>query len=98
MAEGVLSYVVCYDVPDDGRRTRLARVLDGYGRRVQYSVYEAVLDRVLFDNLLGRIVSVIDAGTDRVAIYPVCAACAGRRLALGTAAAQWPGHEVVFVV
>ena len=90
--------MICYDVSDDRRRARPARLLDGYGRRVQYSVYEAVLDRVLFDNLLARILSVIDAGADRVAVYALCAACAGRRVGLGTAGVEWPGDEVVLVV
>lgn len=31
--------LVAYDVPDDRRRTRLAKVLDSYGDRVQYSVF-----------------------------------------------------------
>jgi CRISPR-associated protein Cas2 len=29
--------VVTYDVPDDKRRLKLAKLLEGYGRRVQYS-------------------------------------------------------------
>lgn len=31
--------LIAYDVPDDRRRTRLAKVLEGYGDRVQYSVF-----------------------------------------------------------
>ncbi len=31
--------IVAYDVPDDRRRTRLARILLGYGDRIQYSVF-----------------------------------------------------------
>src|SRR3954462_13120061 len=68
------------------------------GAHERLRVYEAVLERVLFDNLVPRIESVIDAGADRVAIYPLCAGCAGRRVGLGTAGREWPGREVVFVV
>ena len=97
MAEGVLSYVICYDIPSDRRRVRLAKLLDGYGHRVQYSVYEVVLSGALFVKLLKQIESIADAREDRVAFYPVCAACVRKRLMVGAAAA-WPDHERVFVV
>jgi len=32
-------YLIAYDVPDDRRRTRLAKKLSAYGDRVQYSVF-----------------------------------------------------------
>src|SRR4051812_8078051 len=98
MADDAFSYLVCYDVPDHKRRTRLAKLLDGYGRRVQYSVYEALLGSALFDKLHAEILGLIDAGADRVAVYRLCAGCAKRRLALGTNATDWLGHEIVFVV
>ena len=36
------TYVVSYDVADDNRPTKLARLLESKGRRVQYSVFEVV--------------------------------------------------------
>jgi CRISPR-associated protein Cas2 len=36
----VSRYIAAYDVADDRSRRRVARVLDGYGQRIQYSVYE----------------------------------------------------------
>lgn len=32
-------YLIAYDVPDDRRRTRVARVLQEFGDRVQFSVF-----------------------------------------------------------
>ena len=32
--------IVVYDIPDDKRRTKLAHFLEGYGSRVQWSVFE----------------------------------------------------------
>jgi CRISPR-associated protein Cas2 len=90
--------VVCYDVTDDRRRTRLARALAAYGRRVQYSVFEASLDRALFDKLVCEVKSLIDARSDRVTVYRLCAACERQRLALGQAEDAWPGDQIVFVV
>ena len=32
--------IVVYDIPDNKRRTKLAHFLEGYGSRVQWSVFE----------------------------------------------------------
>lgn len=37
--EDVRRILVAYDITDDGRRTRLAKVLSKYGDRVQYSIF-----------------------------------------------------------
>ncbi|MBR8835369.1 MAG: CRISPR-associated endonuclease Cas2 [Stigonema ocellatum SAG 48.90 = DSM 106950] len=36
-------YVVAYDVPCDKRRKKISDLLEGYGQRVQYSVFECLL-------------------------------------------------------
>ena len=38
-------YVVAYDIRDDRRRTRVAKILEDFGDRAQYSVFEMELDR-----------------------------------------------------
>lgn len=37
--DDVRRVLVCYDIPDDKRRGRLAKLLESYGDRVQYSVF-----------------------------------------------------------
>jgi CRISPR-associated protein Cas2 len=37
-------YIIAYDITDDRERLRVSRVLDGYGQRVQDSVYQCRLD------------------------------------------------------
>jgi CRISPR-associated protein Cas2 len=36
-------YLICYDIADDRRRDRVSRFLEGYGLRIQKSVFECVL-------------------------------------------------------
>jgi CRISPR-associated protein Cas2 len=36
-------YLICYDIVKDSRRTKVAHLLEGYGLRVQKSVFEVVL-------------------------------------------------------
>ena len=47
-------YVISYDIPDDRRRGQLAKVLKGFGTRVQYSVFEAHLNRTQYDDTQTR--------------------------------------------
>ena len=36
--------VVSYDISDDKRRRKVAKIMEGYGFRVQYSVFECDLE------------------------------------------------------
>ena len=70
-----MHYVISYDMPNDRRRVKMAKILLDFGNRVQYSVFEASLDKKLFDKLLKRVNSVVDEQEDNVRIYPLCAIC-----------------------
>lgn len=47
--------VVAYDIVSTARRTRLARLLEGYGERVQRSVFECDLNGRELGRLLERL-------------------------------------------
>ncbi|MFA6011016.1 MAG: CRISPR-associated endonuclease Cas2 [Desulfobacteraceae bacterium] len=68
-------YLVSYDIPDDKRRTRLAKAIKDFGDRVQYSVFECLLDDALFEQMTDRITSIIDMNEDSVRIYRMCGSC-----------------------
>lgn len=71
-------YVISYDIPDDRRRGQLAKALKGFGTRVQYSVFEAHLNRTQYAELKHAVDRVIDLSEDSVRYYALCSACAGR--------------------
>ena len=71
-------YVISYDVPDNRRRTQLAKVLKGFGMRVQYSVFEAHLTRSQFNEMKHAVARVIDTTEDSVRYYALCGTCATR--------------------
>ncbi len=68
-------YLVSYDIPDDRRRTKLAKTLKDFGDRVHYSVFECLLDTVLFNKMVARINDLVDEKDDSVRIYALCANC-----------------------
>ena len=71
-------YVISYDIPDDQRRTQLAKTLKGFGTRVQYSVFEAHLTHSQFDQMKRAVANIIDPDEDAVRYYVLCNACVGR--------------------
>ena len=44
--------VICYDSPDARRRRAFAAILEEYGARIQFSVFEVRLKPALFDKLI----------------------------------------------
>jgi CRISPR-associated protein Cas2 len=69
------TWVVAYDISDDGRRTRVAKHLEGYGERVQLSVFECRLDESELRRLRAEVRAVTEPREDRIRWYPLCRAC-----------------------
>ncbi len=67
--------IVSYDVVDDRRRAKLAKVLLDYGERVQKSVFECRLDDRLYLKMKKNIESLIDQEEDSVRYYFLCGRC-----------------------
>jgi CRISPR-associated protein Cas2 len=63
-------FIATYDISDNRQRTRVARVLDRYGTRLQFSVFEVWLDP---DELveLRRQVGPLLAELDEFEIIPI---------------------------
>lgn len=76
-------YLVSYDIPDDRRRTKVASLLQDYGQRVQFSVFEVWLTQAMQRELLTRLEKLINVDEDSVRLYWLCAACQKRVITLG---------------
>lgn len=77
-------YVVTYDVPDDKRRTQIAKVLEGYGSRVNYSVFECVLTERQYAALRRKLDRRSKPEEDQLRYYALCADCSRRIDVVGT--------------
>ena len=92
-----MRYIVCYDVSDDKRRRKISEVLDGYGDRIQESVFELPVESLLMDKCMGELMDLVKESEDCVAIYRLCASCDSERTYFGEAASDI-GEETAFVV
>ncbi len=70
-------HLVCYDVHDPKRLRRVAKTLEGYGSRVQYSVFRCRLDRVMLERLHWELNKLMEPEDDLLVI-PLCSQCAAK--------------------
>jgi CRISPR-associated protein Cas2 len=77
--------VVSYDIPDDKRRLKVMKALEGVGEHVQYSVFECRLKRQDVARLKKRLKGLIQEKEDDVRMYLLCKQCVPRIIPLGKA-------------
>lgn len=61
--------VVSYDIPSNRRRYKVMKTLEGFGARVQYSVFECRLKPREIDDLRRRLKNLIADQEDSIRIY-----------------------------
>jgi CRISPR-associated protein Cas2 len=59
-------YLVCYDIADPKRLRRVATICEGWGLRLQESVFECLLDGLGREKLIARLADAINTAHDRV--------------------------------
>ena len=69
-------YVISYDITSDRLRNKIAKVLLGYGRRVQYSVFECHISQKCFEELYKKLAPLmIDYDEGSIRFYHLCGKC-----------------------
>lgn len=59
-------FIVCYDIAEPKRLRKVADILEGYGYRIQYSVFECPLSDLQLAELRGEIQETITISEDQV--------------------------------
>ena len=88
-------YVIAYDIPNDKRRTKVHKILLGYGKWTQYSLFECFLTRKDMILLQAKLAQHLIAAQDSVRFYPLCANCVSKVETIGGSP---PAEDVLFVV
>ena len=69
-------YVISYDISSDRLRNKVAKVLLGYGKRVQYSVFECRISQKRFEELYKKMaLLMVDTDEENIRIYHLCGKC-----------------------
>lgn len=67
----MMFYLVCYDIVSDTRRTKVSKLLEAYGFRVQKSVFECVLDEKQYQSVSKYLMRLVNKREDQVRFYPM---------------------------
>jgi CRISPR-associated protein Cas2 len=91
-------WVIAYDIPDDRRRRKMANTLENFGDRVQFSVFEVIVEERDLETIVKKIEAVLVSEEDSVRLYPLCETCSSKVTVLGIGA-QKPWEELdVYIV
>jgi CRISPR-associated protein Cas2 len=89
-------YLVTYDVREPRRLRRVAKSLEGYGTRIQYSVFRCLLRPRELERMQWELTRILDS-TDELLIIGLCDGCAGRIRTKGHKD-SWKEKEVTFQI
>lgn len=82
-------YIISYDITPDKRRTKIAKLLEGFGSRVQLSVFECDLSTQQFKQLRTRMGKLLQPQEgDNVRVYRLCVGCIETVEIIGTGALE----------
>jgi CRISPR-associated protein Cas2 len=90
-----MCYVIAYDISDDKRRTKIHKVLLGFGTWTQYSLFECFLTRKEMVLLRSKLADHLIDAEDSVRFYPLCAQCQAK---VETVGGSQPHEASVFIV
>ena len=91
----ITCYVIAYDIPDDKRRTKIHKVLLGFGKWTQYSLFECFLSRKDLILLQAKLIEHLVEEEDSVRFYPLCASCVSK---VETVGGPLPSDDQLFVI
>ena len=82
--------VIVYDIPDDKRRLKLSNFLEGYGQRIQLSVFECFLSLEEMRQLYEKVKKLVKPVEDNVRFYWISEEAVSRVLTIGGESPQPP--------
>ncbi|WP_457560176.1 CRISPR-associated endonuclease Cas2 [Caminibacter sp.] len=76
-----MNLLVAYDIEDDKRRKRVSEILEGYGVRVNYSVFEVKVSKKEKIKMIDEIKKIAKK-EDNIRFYHICESCKSKSFEL----------------
>lgn len=82
-------YVVSYDIASDRLRNKIAKILEGYGVRIQYSVFECRLNEKKYKEMYGKLLELMAGAKEgNIRLYSLCENCLSKICTIGQPAEE----------
>lgn len=86
--------LVIYDIRDERRLQKVAKFMEGYGKRVQKSIFECYMDHLSFKQMKKDLENIIEIPEDSVKYFRLCSSCWEKALAIGQSSRMIEFKEV----
>lgn len=70
-----MMYFICYDITEPKRLHSVAKTLENFGLRVQYSFFQCEMNHNIMEDLRDKLLMIINPQEDSLMIYPICEDC-----------------------
>ena len=88
--------LVCYDIRDVKRYRLAYKLIQGYGERVQYSIFRCRLDDRQLAELRWKLARILDP-TDSLLVIDICTRCASK-VVVQNQLAGWDAAPATFAI
>lgn len=93
----MIQVVVAYDIGNDKRRNKVAKCLQGYGERVNFSVFECILKPGHFVRMKKELKELVKHKEDNIRIYLLCKDCINKTEVIGGDPQGFKNSPLVYV-
>ena len=93
-------YVVSYDITSDRLRSKIAKTLEGYGTRIQYSVFECRLGEKKYKEMYRKLLKLmVDTDEGNIRFYSICGNCEEKICTIGQvdASVEQTAEDVIVI-
>ena len=85
-----MMYFVSYDIANQKRLVKIAKTLENYGIRVQFSFFQCEMEKEQFECLKRSLLSIINMKEDSLFFYPICEDCLKNTSSIGKGSIFFP--------
>lgn len=91
-------YLISYDISNDKRRRKIAKTIENYGKRVQYSVFECDLEKDRMKELYAILAENMKEDPDgSIRIYNICENCLKKVSIIGQVEETFEDEGVIII-
>lgn len=78
MAQNKSYYIITYDISDNKRLAKIARIMVNYTQRVLYSVFEGELTQAQIKEIKEKVAKIMEPMSDSVIYFRLCTECVAK--------------------
>jgi CRISPR-associated protein Cas2 len=91
-------YIVSYDIANPKRLRRVARIAEGFGYRLQFSVFECLLDPLRLEEMKAGLIQVIHHTEDQVLFIALGSKKSDSSLAIESLGIPYKQHSRITII